>query len=1655
MPDPSAQFIVTPVDPNLQEGQNPVIPTVPNRADSPLSDENARIRAFKAKMGMGDRLPGTEDELRTRMANGEDFALRQSAAAKRDEEAEVRRQQVIGEFARNMPNGINQSEFNFISKAFDTATQASDPKSVFEEEMAKYSADQADRTRKSMPGTVLDDVAQDTPQVYDALKNTAANIQTKREFALTQAQNAEEAVQKQGWFGWTVDQLKTAVPLYQSAKLRGWMQNTPIIASASGFGLGSNLYDQTSELLSLPFPEYKRRFTQIMDHLMKDNPTLAVTWARAVVGMSTSEQALQSGFEVFDLATVAPIAGKLGKAAINKAKNIVTAKEAMKDLVKATEGEEASKVKLAQGLGDAKEAGIQKQVQIDTDLFKGQPKPVQEALDSLPQYLKQDADQLRSNPGHLGQEVANRLADKSLGAAKVMMETLVQRTNVERISLSQLSEDARRAIFEEEKNRYRGVKNAILNMRLVGIDPISNSMVMEKDIGRSSGVLFAKPLEARNFANVNGLQNVEVVRQGAGYKLVQTTHVPMNTNAIRDNALKNKLTIQPTSWVDAWRVNWLRTPQDTLSTLERANRSLASTAPASILNILKTEAQDIQSFARRALPGTSTAQKFDDWARIIQLATDMKDADGNFGVFFNHIGELDNAYINLIGRSPDEQEAAAYFAFKRIMAMDLLLRNVRMYGNKANLGVASHKFSVFNDAGEKVWSPDFDARIVNRIPGGNDTIVIAGPTENTTKVMTADELHRNTELTKQIQSELNQGKGRMLEIFSVNSRPLADFAGVTQEHRPRWIYTKTDNVSPLSWDQVPRRGGGHFGYDFEHKIVLANVREERVGSNVKHWYEDDIPIAGVMTHAMGKDAAEKMTQTARLIGQNKMAEAQALWEQHFPLGLSWEDFKGLYEPYYLNGKKMPPRARTDIPFTVVGKNVRSVDVDKTIEKLFPKGPDGKDTFYDGTRRGSLEKNYQVEFTQQRDAEQFLELKNTGTAQEPYYTFEPAAKTDPIQMMNRATQKIINSTWLEDYKQMSIEHWINDAMDLLKADKMEIRSNPYGTFAEAQKQSFKPAADPIAVDRLLLRKAQLEQFMGVKDRFTTLLERAGQNMLDIAYESKGVGKVAYVPAYMLNKIKEPLAFVRSVVFNENMGFYNWTQVFNQLQSFVTIWGMAGPTKALPGTAATLLHEWATWTKNPRVLAHLDDLAVKITNAIPGLAKFKPGEFTESVKAMESTGFNIIGSEVAMIDDRLNDKVIRGNFKSVLENAQMFFRWPESKIRMGAWHTAYLEFREKKPFGRLTNSDILSIRSRADDLYQNMTSASVSMIQRGLGSIPTQFLTYQIRAAELFLGKRLAETPVERAKVRAKLFATLAAAYGVPSAMGVTGVPFNEFIRKDQTEKGYVPGDNLASTSLMEGLGSVVGAIVQGGDYKSGTYYNLSEKGVAGMDMIKDVIRQDKSILALLGGATGTSLASKWESADGLISATMSMIRGDGKFPIKMDDFLDPFKDIRTLDKATKLVIALNTGKWISRNGTWMGDVTKTEALVMTALGLNKEDFSTVNLQNWSLKDQNKLRNEGYKKFAKEYRKALDALNNNDPDAATDYFKRGRNYLLMHGYDELTLNDAFARVNREIGSLYDRTNFDFFRKAPLNQSEDRLKALQTRKELQDRRILINGQ
>lgn len=1188
---------------------------------------------------------------------------------------------------------------------------------------------------------------------------------------------------------------------------------------------------------------------------------------------------------------------------------------------------------------------------------------------------------------------------------------------------------------------------------------------------------YKKQLEALN--KKVSFSDPVIEQHGMGYKIVVVKPYKETDETIRGWLLadeKAKSTSSLPEGFASWRnsiIGKLRGADDTLAFNETLNRKIAVFTQNALKKWADQEAQAIEDLAQSfkwtkprtwygALSG-GNKQMFRQWEDTVKFAKTAEDPKtGEIGYFFKTPGELEAHYQRYYQRLPTFPEVQAYFAHVKLVEGNRVLSEIAEFRNRARLGAEQHQIFTIGADGARVASGYFDGVQQNTFPQGGGQIFIAGAKQGEGRLYNLGANEIPGKDLQRYKDWVEQGRAKIIQVWDPDSNPLKGFTELANNSRIRYILTTSSEAKPLELNHVNRRGGGHFEVDADWYVKQADMFDEASGAgnipqdkrrDYKKVYRGDNTFMPISNRVMGKDIAEKMTQMNTLIKEERWAEAEALSRK---LGIDWTDMKGYYEPTRApNGHIIaPPRIDVNEPFYLVPRNKKIIDLDNSLRLRH-----GEDLFQDAAKSGSLAQQFQVAYNQARDSVDMFTLKNTGTAHDPIYARTDIKYVDPIPTMNRALNRAINSTFMDDYKIQAVEHWLAEALPHLKVDASEVRSAPFYHFHTISEKEFVSGTTNETVKNLLSNRYKIQQFVGIPNNVETAVHSATQMLVDAFYnklgpeEGRGVAARVFtvIPLWALSKASDPVAGIRSFAFNAKMGVFSIPQFLVQAQTFTNIWAIS-PRAGGAGTLATMLHTWSRVNSSEKFLQAYDDLATKLN--FFG-SKWKPGEFMEARRELAKTGFEHVGGEYQLADDAMQHKFIKNQWNNFLDAGLVFFREGEKASRIGAYYTAFREFRDANPFKVLTDADRAAILNKADLMTNNMSRASASMLHTGVLSLPTQFLSYQLRMAELFFGKRLGETLTERNLARARILSFYAAMYGAPSALGVTGYPFGDSIREAAINRGYVQGSDQLADVLMNGIPAWTMAMVSGGgDYQKGNQYNFGNRyGTQGFTALRDSFKSDKTVWSLAGGAAGSIFLNTVTSLDPFWQVAKSLMSSDeegNSFKITPTHFVNLFNEFSSVDAATRAIYALNTGKWVAKNGNYIEDVTGKDVLFRTITGLRSQDQDDIfALKN--IKDaEEKTMKSSEKKIIDYYRKGVEATANQDYDTAQTMFSNARALTIMSGIPQDQQARIFSTASKGFEPMINTSVWNWATKGvPLGQEQTRINAAIEKQKLQDYR------
>lgn len=1588
----------------------PEAPQIDLQGPAFVTPDPSVAKTFAKKAEIGTKRP--YQEIYDNMMSGLEPEYRKRIASSMDVENAATAQENLVKNLSVYPQPANQAAF----QSYLSAVKPTDPTTVFEVATGKEIVRQLDRTS----------IDNDTfwPKSYEELpvevitwKDTAGNAAAWRDFALRVAADLEAEKRKGGGARMVTDLIKDMVPFYEEFNLRANAPNVSFFGNLTT-GKGTLLDESRLTLTRKPLEEGKQEFLDVVDSLKNGiaggNLDLAQKYALSVAGTATSDRQLDDLMTGIGVGTsTAVLKGvQLGVRAFKggaKADLAAITRQALKDQVKSSDLHPPSQHAIEAGSGDVEKAATTKATKEVIEKFAGKPDTIEDVIDPLTSNFRFMERSAADNPGRGNQNLVNMLIQGTRNLRENLMERLATVIKVDRLP------ELQKLLPEELEKVKADVKNSTPGFHVADVSdpyfhtPFVNSPSVDLKIFNNDGNLFRSRGAAEAFAEHRGLKipenNIEPAQNGLGWYLrVRKGLDTSSTSVWKDFFVKTK---DPAGagWARAF-LNWLVTPEETLSAANRANRKAAVYGNTVLFEVAKPQLRAIKSLRRGALeidPETGkavgrqffgNAKRWSDFMQVLNAARKEPDAAGKPGKFFETTEELQNYYKNHIKRTADNAEVQAYWAFKNLVEMDRVLRDLRVVTNKWAKGAQSHTVSWFNKEGQVVDGPRFDGITKRAMPTSDAQVLVLGKNAGEeyiipTGQLAGGKLSKWSRKSRQIDKELEAGTKQIVQLYNSEERPFNALLGRDEKIQYVVVDSGRMQTGDILYNQLPRRGGGHWDLEHEFYIKQPKIIREKVGEAWRHWYEGDITIMPISIRKLGHEVVEHLNAIREHLKADDIASARKYLEDHPILGLTFKEVHSWFRPskHPETGEILPPRLSKEDKIEVVRNNTLLVDANADLRHQYA-------NFHDGTKEGNPARQAQVAYTGERDSFDLYSVNNWGTKHNPLYSYEPSAFVDPIETMTRGLSRIINSTFMDDYKDFAVNRWVAQASSFLKNDLREIAAVPHYVFHNPVWTD--PRNNALDISRMKATNWQVRQMLGLRSGITNGIENAVQTFVDKVYE-KSPSLAKMIDSDSLAKtINDPTKWMRSLAYHTNLGFYAVYQTLVQAQTYSLIAALA-PRAVAAGTSAAMMHQWARL--NPGAVEHLDAMLSKLQ--IPGLKNWKKGEFTEAWHELKNAGFgNIQADQLQLSGEAMSQKLIAPLGKDILDGMTFFFKEGERSVRYGAWYTAFKEFRHDNPFGRITNTERLQILNRADDLYANMSKASSSMLQHGVLATTTQFLSYQARIAELFLGSRTSLLD------KARIVATMSMLYGVPmGSIGVAGLPLADYFRKTAQDHGYIVGENFAKTLFMEGIPSVVTAWLSSpdGDINKGQFYNYGGRyGYQGL--MQDILRPDESWWKLWMGAGGSKVKDIISDFDPFLK---SMVHNDVVFPRTLSDYTDIAREINSVNTAFKGITAIMLGKAMSKKDMVLTDnITVPQALFMAGSGLQKQEVSDVFLRNWSEKDWKEYRENASKMFQQEFHRAV--INKDNPTEAKRHMTRAFGYLDFAGVPREDYGKAISRA-----------------------------------------------
>lgn len=881
--------------------------------------------------------------------------------------------------------------------------------------------------------------------------------------------------------------------------------------------------------------------------------------------------------------------------------------------------------------------------------------------------------------------------------------------------------------------------------------------------------------------------------------------------------------------------------------------------------------------------------------------------------------DFEDAWYAKFNSLPTVEQADAWSALKQIDELDYLSRTMSVYKQKAVMGIEEINFKLGDEM------VNFEGKIVDDLPRGKNfsfTVVNdKGKKTYHTNRMSIKDWERVDGLLANDYKVIQAYRG-----FVNVGDSTSNFVLVRNFKRNRPSLKEA-----LTQEYKTRLIPKHPYYIKQPKIKDVNGRG---------YYQGDVSLVNARSPKEAKFILDTLNKAVDMIKKGDRGVVK-FFSENLPM-FSYKDFMKRVKSGEIN---------IDSPFVITRSGTATVDTENVALKV-----GSNELVVD--REFDLSRGVSGKFLGHPD----MNMEVYGVEKGTIMRFQEDTHLSPFDTARMSMSNLVDTNVLHDYKVKSIRDYTSE----------------FGKFLDGTQTDFDNRGIEFILNPKYKKDITWEQRNVAEGVRTSILQLLGQKTFverqidmhkaNIVY-SINPGWVRDVTEWALERLTTTDRWMRAAAFQTKMGLFNPKQFFLQSSAAIQVISIS-PVHGVKGarSAFTLLN---VNRANEKILP---DLAEKVS----GIMGFSKEETLELFQAWRRSGFANVGGDVAYLDDLKAPDVKRGATKTVLDWGTTPFNVGERTARAVAFATAYSERKAMLKGKALTRHDEAWILKRSTDLTGNMTRDSNAAWQKGYGSIFSQFMAFQARMTELYLGKSL--TLAEKTR----LFAGMSIMYGVPVGVGsIVGVmPFRDFVRDTLAGLG-IDYDNTLLEPFIDGWASWLLEQTTGADMDIASSY-----GPGGLTTFSDLIKGDSDWHDILMGASGGIVMDTVEDANPFFHWLWSTL--DPNSPnvgISVQDLIEPLRNISTVNNFIKWKEAMNTGKWISQNENILTqDITELEAILSAILGIEPSSVSDAFTTKDAMKRWEDHKKSEIKRMVIDYRRGIAAKREGNTKDADLLFSR---------------------------------------------------------------------
>lgn len=1517
-----ASFFPSSTDP-MEPKASFISTTVPNFT----SDKTADDRANRYDGSLGPALSPGVDAIRSNVLSGLEDNLRRNAMARDRNIQDTANQQYVASFIKERAAAGQPLSVEDIGKL----TSQLDGKPYALEGGADHSAylerKQADKIVETAVSTVEPADDNNDANTIAARKLYAANpglkdYLTRNALLNKVVEDTEDKYKGTSWGGTVVNFASTTVvPLlgnfYQVNRIPGY--------DAQSWLVGNNIEEQSKYLHDLPPEEAARKLQATIDGIFKWNPTAAVEYAHKMADYSSSSKVLDNIFGLIDVG----VAGQIG---VGIATGV--ARGSLRSLVPTLIKQGGSRGGSIPGVLDATgavaDAGYQNALNTVKALSKeagAEANSFDTLRNAVPPIFDVDAIKGPAGTTPFSSTVTQNLMDALKSQATGLLEkTLVSPINIARVQrgapeYAELMANTMDAFIKQ----YPGASNSVIHVGVMNSEAnaLSNTDHIVIGLGKNNGDLFGSVNAARQTARLMGLKDAAFTIEARG---VDKFYIQM-VKAVDETAPSVRHSIA---------INTEKTPTSLANRLFGYVRSRDELIPSDLNKEVKIATFGTEQISHLATAIMERAIADVPKGGLLRRASDRADltrfleaqrithnpATGSPGVFSPTLADFARDWGTMHGRLPTPEITKAYFTYQQVNDIEYAQRNLNILKGKQRVGAEMHTLQAGFGG---VRTPALEGKFLPAgIPwqeAGDFGVLVwdnAGKKHQYVRRKYTPVAGTANRLGVDNINDLVANKGyKVIHLSSwaedaLRASPLAD---TLPKGRIHYIVAKDAKSSPLEFNQIPYKPGGHLEYADNFFTSQPKISKYQVASEVSHDYRGDQTIFAHRTSEQGAKVTNAMEQ-ARLLYQagDKQGLRAFLNKADTPLPYAYKDFVRLF-------KGKTATFDLDTPFLLRQRGKTTLDLhSKDLAEKYGF------TNMEDARKGAHDlyhDNINIKHAMERDTP-INNVVNTGTALSPTFNAMPARQLDPFISLNRAAVSMAKAKYMDDLKIKAAERFVQEFGQHVDMTPEELARYPMRALSPQTPLKRGNAVDAESFAAAKNYKRTVNEFLGASGENDRLVMKAVNTLDQFLLDSLGDVKGAKVADYLennwaFNQIKDPSAFLRKAAFIPKMGFWNPKQLFMQAQGAIATAAQAGLENAAKGMSMAYM-------MRPLQLAGTDAIITEAAARAEKALGVKAKHFIESYEALQRTGFQNVGGEYGSFDAHLNPNVANSTLNKMFDDSMMFFKMGERANRLTAWNAAYLVWREANPLRVFDNQAVKQVLAQADQYTGNMTRASAAGWNYGWASIPTQFFSYHARVMDQMLGGRLDRDQ------KVKMMALHSIMYGIPAGtagLAVGGVlPVAQLTSDLMKNYGIDPDSNVVSSTLAHGIPQAMLGMLVGDQHKAPSisdtlgpngvdaFYNLVVKGDASKLVGAGPATLYKSSTALTQLA-GELVWNGWSTESNLMLA-MHYGSTHEKFPTVWGTWKPLMDTISTVSNVEKSIYAVNLGKYYNKQGQTISD-----------------------------------------------------------------------------------------------------------------------------------------